>query len=275
MSGSSNPFNPAHPPLMTNVDVLPSSPTESKVIGSHQITSKFFDLVIDPQYPWQNMHHSSPDDWQKWKHLKQDQINNVDHYLVVRTQRWELLRRRTYANDVSEVIDVTIGVIYVHEKMEQQSITERIGADLGLNLTGGNLFSGGGADPEIPPIPALMNSTTALKEGSGGGGEGGGGEGGGSGGGSFNLSYELSKSLEYRQTDTTTYDVKRQTNVTTQFKAGYQYLTWQVMETLSLYRVRKGAKPGEREFISAIEAGTSTIYNDSILMKPTTDPSTT
>ncbi|RWU21124.1 hypothetical protein DM813_18145 [Pseudomonas alkylphenolica] len=256
MNDNDSAFNPAHPPLMTDPDNLPPENSGALVVGSYSITKDHFDLVTDPRYPWQTMNHNSPSEWEKWKQTKADKLANVDHYQVLRTRYWHRVSRKTYANNVTEQVTNVVGATYTHSEGQTRSITTRIGMDLGLDLSGGDLFAGG----EVPPIPPVMATQGALAQTAP------------LGASTFNLSAELSRTLEYRQEDTSSYDYRHEVMTTTEFLADYQYLNWQVCEAIEIYRV-PSASGNDKELVSSVPANTTTTYNDRILMKPATPPS--
>lgn len=256
MNDNDNAFNPAHPPLMTDPNILPPDNSGSFVVGSYSIAKDHFDLVTDPLYPWQTMNHNSPSDWEKWKNTKAEKLANVDHYLVQRTRYWHRVSRKTYANTVTEQVTNYVGATYTHTEGQTSSVTQRIGMDLGLDLSGGDLFAGG----EVPPIPPVMATEASVAATAP------------LGASTFNISTEMSRTLEYRKEDTTSYEVRHDVMTTTEFAADYQYLNWQICEAIEVYRVVTSDKTG-KQFVSSVKADTQTTYNDRVLMKPATVPS--
>lgn len=255
MNDNDSAFNPAHPPLMTDPDILPPDNSGSFVVGSYSITKDHFDLVTDPLYPWQTMNHNSPSEWEKWKQTKADKLANVDQYQVVRTRYWHRVSRKTYANNITEQVTNTVGATYSHSEGHTSSITQRIGFDLGLDLSGGDLFGA-----EVPPVPPVLAAQSALAAGSP------------LAASTFNLSAELSRTLEYRQEDTRSYEYRHEVMTTTEFLADYQYLNWQICEAIEIYRVPSGGDI-KKQLVSSVPANTETTYNDRVLMKPATAPS--
>lgn len=256
MTDNESAFNPAHPPLMTDPDILPPDDSESFVVGSYKVLKDHFDLVTDPRYPWQTMNHNSPSDWEKWRQTKADKLANVDHYLVLRTRYWHRVSRKTFANNVTEQVTNSVGATYTHTEGKSTSVTQRIGMDLGLDLSGGDLFAGG----DIPPIVPVMATQGALAGAAP------------LGASSFNLSMELSRTLEYHEEDSSSYEVRHDVMTTTEFLADYQYLNWQICEAIEVYRVPTSDDTG-KQFVSSVQANTLTTYNDRVLMRPATPPS--
>ncbi|MBM3103834.1 MULTISPECIES: hypothetical protein [Pseudomonas] len=254
MNDNDSAFNPAHPPLMTDPDILPPDNSGAFVVGSYSLSKDHFDLVTDPLYPWQTMNHNSPSDWEKWKQTKADKKANVDHYLVSRTRYWHRVSRKTYANTVTEQVTNTVGATYSHTVGHTSSITQRISMDLGLDLSGGDLFAGGDLPP-IPPVMAMQGALAAAPLGAS----------------TFNLSAELSRTLEYRQEDTSSYEVRHDVMTTTEFLADYQYLNWQICEAIEIYRVPVSGDI-KKQLVSSVPANTATTYNDRVLMKPAPPP---
>jgi hypothetical protein len=175
---------------------------------------------------------------------------------VVRTRYWHRVSRKTYANNVNEQVTNIVGATYTHSEGHTSSITQRISMDLGLDLSGGDLFAGG----EVPPVPPVMATQAALVQAAP------------LGASTFNLSAELSRTLEYRQEDTRSYEYRHEVMTTTEFLADYQYLNWQICEAIELYRVPTGSN-AKKQLVSSVPANTATTYNDRILMKPATAPS--
>ncbi len=229
-------FNYAHPPLMTDPDVFPPLRSESDPLGKpFAIQKKDFFGVHDPKYPWVGMAHNSPLQWKQWKKLRDDQANEVDHYMVVRSRYWSFVNRVAYGATTEAAYSYSVGTTYTHSNVEHQSTTTNIGVDLGLEL-GGNLFGGGEAPPDIPPVAIAMplNVTTRLIADDD--------DGGGDGSTlSAHFTYELSKTLEFTTTDERSYTTSRTISKTTTFQANYQYLYWQIVEELETYRVPVGS----------------------------------
>jgi hypothetical protein len=245
------PFIEAHPPKMTSPDVLPTSPTQSVTKGTpYVIEKKYFDLVFDPKYPWQKMPKNSEKEWEKRKETKAKKTSEVDHYVVVRELYWEMTNKQMYPGDTEIEITNTYGTSYTHETSKTETTTQKIGAELGLSL-GGDLMNPGAVPPAVPPVPMAL----AAAEG---------GDGGGSGL-SAKLTWEMSHTLEFKETDTRTYTQEHTEKVTQHLLGGYQYLFWQTKERLLLYRAVAGVKEpvpeGEVEMAKA-QGGTSNIYID-------------
>lgn len=224
---------------MTDPNVWPPQRTADDPLGKpFDIQQKDFYGVHDPEYPWVGMDHSSPSQWRKWKQLQTSQKAEIDHYVVVRSRYWNQTNRISYGAETQATYTYEIGTTYTHTKTTQDSTTTRIGVDLGLNL-GGDLF-GGGDVPPIPPVAMAalpMNAATLLAaDGDGSGGEN------PSGGSdlSANFSWEFSHTLDITTTDERSYTQTRSVSKTMNFLADYQYIYWQITETLTMYRVPMG-----------------------------------
>ena len=244
------PFNPAHPPLMTDPDLLPPTETEPELVGEpYRIEKGSFDLVHDPDYPWETMPYGTPTQYQQRQATRQRKLDEVGYYLVVRSRKWTMLSRKTYAADETDTIQIAQGVNYSHHVETDESVTTRIGVDLGLELSG-DLF----AAAELPMATALSSTNASANE--------------SNQGLSARLTAEMSRTLGFRQTDQTTYDKRTDFTRTIQFKANMQYLSWQVQEIVTVSRIRLS---GEKAFCSSVVSATDVTYVQAFAMERSED----
>ncbi|MBY5406788.1 hypothetical protein E0H64_14175 [Rhizobium leguminosarum bv. viciae] len=251
-AGSYPAFNKAHPPLMTNPDVFPPERSASARIGQpFRIQQKDFFGVHDQQYPWPEMRHDSPSQWQRRKDLQAAQKREVDHYLVIRNQYWALFDRRMYGAKTVAKVSYERGTTYSHKEAQHQSTTSRFGVDLGLNLDanifGALLLAGGsGANP-------LSDSSMSAR-----------------------FSYDFSRTLEFTKSDEVTYHETEIQSTETTFEADTQYLYWQICNDVLLYRVTQQQADSEviasGAFMNRVVSRIGTPYVQPFEMGPSTAP---
>lgn len=247
-SENENVFNPAHPPLMVDSDKLPPAESGSELIGSPFVIEKqSFALVYDPKYPWQDMPHSSPEQWRKWKDTKEKKLEEVEQYLVLRERFWKMIDRKMFSDDIEQEVIYEVGVNFLHEEVTEEMRTQKIGAELGLTL------SGSLTNPQAPP----SNELIAAEEG--------GGKNDPKVGGSLKLTWEMSHMLKFSKQDTASYSRKETRREKSTRKGGFQYLIWQLQERLLLFRIIGGHKTPAldgRVKLKQVEATTEMIYPD-------------
>lgn len=226
-SESLPPFLPSHPPFMTDPDVLPPERTLSVEMAHFSIEKADFDQVVDPIYPWQNMPHNDPKEWDIWNQTKANKAKNVTSYLAVRSQFWKRTDIQSYGAETRVTITTTTGSESFWESSSEEEITQEIGSTLGLSLSG-NIFDLG------------------------------------EGGLTSEFTSRLAHAWRFGHRESQTYRQEKMTSTEVSFLAGYQYLMWQVVESLSLYRVLNS---GEPIFISTLDAATARTYSDSFNMK--------
>ena len=271
-------FNEAHPPLMKDPDHFPPDRSAVARIGKPlTIGQDNFFGVHDPKYPWIGMPHNSPSQWQHWKALQAAQKKDVDHYLVIRNQYWSRYDRRMYGAATTATVTVEKGTSYTHTEVQHESTTTRLGVELGLNL-GADVF---GAEPPVPPPAALLRPAMPLSqrftfiaparvdadddENPAGG---------------SNLdakfSYEFSHTLEFTKTDETAFHETVTVSNETSFLANTQYLYWQILNEVLLFRVLPKQVDedvlAKGEFISRVVSRTNQLYVQPFSMDPEPDP---
>ena len=222
------PFLPSHPPFMTDPDVLPPERTVSAEMARFFIEKADFDQVFDPLYPWQNMPHNDPKEWEVWNQTKTNKAKDVRSYLAVRSQFWKQTEVQSYGAETRVTITTTTGSESFRETSSEEEITVEIGTSLGLSLSG-NIFDLGDA--------GLTSEFTSR----------------------------LAHAWRFGHRESQTYRKEKTTSTEVTFQAGYQYIMWQIVESLSLYRVQDSKEP---IFISTLDTATARTYTDSFNMKP-------
>lgn len=274
-------FNEAHPPLMEDRDHFPPDRTAAARIGKPlTIGQDNFFGVHDPKYPWVGMPHNSPSQWEHWKALQAAQKQDVDHYLVIRNQYWSRFDRRMYGAATTATVTVEKGTSYTHTEVQHESTTTRLGVELGLNL-GADVF---GAVPPVPPPALLLRRATPLSQRfsfvasppSGEDGDGGGDNPAGGSNLDAKFSYEFSHTLEFTKTDETVFHETITVSTETNFLANTQYLYWQILNEVLLFRVLSKQIDDDvlakGEFINRVVSRTDQLYVQPFSMDPVSDP---
>lgn len=217
-------FNEAQPPQQVALDQFPPERTDTQVIGAYTIQPKLFDTVIDPLYRWQDWISYGAAGQRKIKEIKAARDKAVGSYVVTRRRWWERYRSKFYPNQVEDMVVTHKGVTFHHTHTEDTTITQRIGGELGLSLTG-NLMD---PPPEIPPVVLLARATEETPPPAGDSGL------------TAQLTWELSKTLHFTTTDEATYVTERTETVTENFRAATSYIWWQIIEQMVVQRVAAG-----------------------------------
>jgi hypothetical protein len=262
MSGKPDPdptFFEAHPPLMKDVDNLPPQQSDYGLIGDvMQITGKDMNRITDPKYPWRDyLVRTDPPYREKVRTLLAARDNDVDHYNVTRRRYWEQVSA-PYHYGVDTDVTITHHQGYTEHKShtwsETDTVTQRIAADLGIDLSLGGADAPG--DVPVPPV-GLMATVT----------ENGGDPGGGGSGGNIDLHFsnEVSRTLHIMDVDEQTYTDEVSTTTTQRFLAGTTYIHWQKIEELVVQRVNKGSSEPDPVSVSSVRASTGFDYTDAFV----------
>jgi hypothetical protein len=242
---SPEPFNPAHPPLMTDPNILPATETQSEKVGdSLEVDKSRFDLVVDPKYPWESMPIGTPNQFQERAAVKQRKLTEVNGYKIQRSRKWYMTGRKTYAADETDMQMITKGVNYSHHSDVDDSITTRIGLDLGLELDG-DLFA------DAAEVAAKRPKGVKLAENDN------------SQGLSGQFTEEMSRTLSFRQSDSSTFEQRTELQQTVTFKANTQYLHWQLQELVTVKRI---LSDGTEQLVSSLVANSAVTYDQAFPM---------
>jgi hypothetical protein len=242
---------------MTDKDKLPPEQSDYQVIGDVMtITGKDMNRFTDPKYPWRDFSGRHDPPYRKQvKDILEARDKEVDHYIVTRRRYW-LQVNPPYHYAVDTQVQITHHQGYIEHKShtwsETDTVTERIAADLGIDL------SVGGEDPGIPLVPPVALGGLDPPPGGGGSGPGGGGGSGVNADSSFSL--EMQKTLHIMDTDEQTYTNDVTNTITEDFKAGTTYIFWRKMEDVVVQRVNKNSS--DPEVVSLVTATPGFEYTD-------------
>src|SRR5215218_7489011 len=248
-------FYDGHPPLMeVRNDDIPER-SDYGVIGQLKITGADMNRVVDPQYPWRDyVSGGGPAYHKKVLQIVGQRDSDVDHYVVTRRRYWQQIQRWHYGTDTQVTITKHTGYIEHHSHVTEQthSVTDRVAADLGIDLSA----QGAEAPGELPPVPPV--AMAAVAEG-GGGGDGGGGGGGVDAG--LHFSHEMQDTLHITDTDEQTFTDDTTVMTEETFKGNTTYVYWQMREECTLQRVTKAA-PDDPDDVYKSVAATVWDYTD-------------
>lgn len=246
-------FQEAHPPLMTNADVFPPHRSDYDVIGTKEITGADMNRVTDPKYPWRDYaDQDEPPFRAKVKEILTKRNSDVESYLLTRRRYWEQVQRYQYGVDTKITYTKHHGrtTHRSHTVDQSHTATDRIAADLNLDISAG----GAAAPGEIPPVvpaPAPM----ALARGNGGT------------GGGLHFSHEMTNTLHITDIDENTFTDDDTTQVEQDFAGQTTYIYWQMKEQCILQRKLKKDHSFDTDPVSHVEFVTLVDYTDAFAKK--------
>jgi hypothetical protein len=248
------PFFEAHPPLMTDENVLPPHRSAYQLIGKPLIIkSSDMNRVMDPKYEWRKYADRSEFPYrEKVRAILAKRDLEVDHYELVRRRYWEYQYPYQFPVETDETVTRHRGVTRHsgHTVDTTKSLVERLAIDLSFDISKGGAAAPGGDPPPVPPI--LVSSV------------GGGSSGGGPSGNTVDLQFsrEMTNTLHITDTDETTYTDETTTTIQQKFEAGVTYIPWKMKEECVIFRVLKGATTPDPDPISMVIASTPFDYTD-------------
>jgi hypothetical protein len=235
-------FQEAHPPLMTNADVFPPHRSDYGVIGTMEIKGADMNRVTDPKYPWRNYaNRSEPPFRAKVKEILTNRNADVESYLVTRRQYWEMVNRYEYGVDTEVTITVHRGrtTHRSHTVDQSHTVTERIAADLNLDIS-----PGGAAVPGVPgEIPPVVPAPMALARGDNGGGSTAG----------LHFSHEMTDTLHITDVDDRIFIDEKTDTKSQKFVGETTYIYWQMKEQCILQRKLKKDHSIDANPVSSVE----------------------
>lgn len=234
------PFNPAHPPKMSDPEIQPADTSASEIFGEYNVAQEEFEYVADPLYPWQTMSRETPSQEKRYREMRQKQKAEVSSYRVRRERFWKQIKYAIYNTDTTITLTTTTGMEWMHEQESGEDVTQEIGLTLGLDLAGDMMV------PEVPPVASISNFS-----------------------GNMEFTAHLSRTLHFSTRDSTTYRKEETLSVEKAYKAGVIYIDWQIWERLTLLRVLAN---GTVEKISMMDAATDVLCGDFLDPSPSIEP---
>jgi hypothetical protein len=253
-------FFDAHPPLITGPDDAIPDRSDYDTVGELLVTGADMNRIVDPAYPWRDyLADHGPVYHQKILSILASRDSAVDHYRVTRRRFWKQVKRWHYGTDTQVTVVKHVGYVQhkAHIEEKTETATQRIAADLGINITAG----GADVPGDVPPVPPVAMAAA------GDGGNGGGGNGGSGVNLGLHFSNEMTRSLHITDTDESTFTDETTTSTVETFKGNTTYVYWQMQEECALEQCRKAA-PDDPTLVYTTVAATVTDYTDAYPPQP-------
>jgi hypothetical protein len=249
---------------MTDADVFPPHRSGYDVIGTKEITGADMNRVTDPNYPWRDFANRSEAPFRaKVREILTKRNADVESYLLTRRRYWEQVQRYQYGVETKITYTKHHGrtTHRSHTVDQSHTVTDRIAADLNLDISPGGAVAPG----EIPPVPP---APMALARGNNGGGSTATrGNNGGESTAGLHFSHEMTNTLHITDIDENTFTDDDTTQVEQDFAGQTTYIYWQMKEQCILQRKLKKDHSFDTDPVSNVEFVTLVDYTDAFAKK--------